>query len=73
MKRSDCEMIRDMAMIPVAASAIGVYVIVGGTLLLVHGVLATPIIYAKTGKVVYSFQEMSKFYGQKKKRVVPAV
>ena len=72
MKRSDCKMIQDMAMIPVAASAVVIYVVVGGTLLLLHGILATPLIYAKTGKVVYSFQEMKKFYGQKKK-VTPTV
>ncbi len=70
MKRSDCQMISDIALIPVGAAAVTVYVVVGGTLLLVHGLFATPLIYAKTGKIVYSHKEIAKFYG-KKKRIVP--
>lgn len=72
MKRSDCQMVADIAMIPIGAAAVSLYVVVGGSLLLLHGILATPIIYAKTGKIVYSFQEIKKFYGQKKK-VTPAM
>lgn len=71
MKRSECQMIGDIVMIPIGATAVCLYVVVGGSLLLFHSILATPIIYAKTGKIVYSFQEMKKFYGQKKK-VTPA-
>lgn len=70
MKQSDCQMISDVALIPFAATGIVLYVIVGGTFLITHNILATPIIYATTGKVVSSSKEIKKFYFPNKK-VVP--
>lgn len=70
MKRSDCQAISDIVIIPFAAGAVLLYVVVGGSLLLVHNVLITPLIYAKTGKLVYSHKDIAKFYGGNKK-VVP--
>ena len=70
MKRSDCQMITDIAMIPIGASAVLLYVVVGGSLLLLHNVFVAPLVYAKTGNIVSSHKEIAKFYGRKKK-VVP--
>lgn len=70
MKRSDCQAISDIIIIPFAAGAVLMYVVVGGSLLLVHNVFIAPLIYAKSGKVVSSYNEIAKFYG-KNKKVVP--
>ncbi len=71
MKRSDCQMITDIALIPLAGTGIVLYVIIGGTFLITHSILATPILYATTGKVVSSPKVMKNFYFPKKK-IVPA-
>ena len=71
MKRSDCQMISDIVIIPFAGTAVLLYVVVGGSLLLLHNVLIAPLIYAKTGKVIYSHKEIVKFYGRNNK-VAPA-
>lgn len=63
-------MITDIAILPFAATAVVLYVVVGGTFLITHNLLVSPIVYLATGKSVSSHKDIKKFYSTKKK-VVP--